>query len=365
MIDSRGSIACLSPRARVLGWRRACYSIRLAGLLVCGLLAGPANGAPTQTAAPAPAASEAPAPDRLLPRGEAIPGWRLKEEPEVFPADEMWRQIDGAAEQYIDYGCLALAVGYYGRSTNENSAVAGEPAESHASSSDAADAASPESAESSEIVVEVYETSEPRGSFGLYALERPADAKVLTIGAQGVQTSGEVLLFGDRFYIKMRAYPESDDNAAALLLLAHAIADRPLSGSAFPAEIARFPHEPAAPKEYGFVPKSILGLSAMPAAFFAQYSGEGGALTLYLARLADPASAANMFAKARREIENRSGRAPEELAIDDAQGIRADLKYQGSLLLLLQESEIMLASGAIDEEWAREIMRALIAKAND
>ncbi|MBP6875724.1 MAG: hypothetical protein KBD56_06600 [Candidatus Eisenbacteria bacterium] len=300
-----------------------------------------------------------------MPRGEAIPGWRLQEEPEVFPADEMWRQIDGAAEQYIDYGCLALAVGYYGLSTSESSAGAGEPAESHASASDAADAASPESAESPEIVVEVYETSEPRGSFGLYALERPADAKVLSIGAQGVQTGGEVLLFGDRFYIKLRAYPENDDNAAAMLLLAHAIADRPLSGSAFPAELARFPHEPVAPKEYGFVPKSILGLSAMPAAFLAQYSGEGGALTLYLARLADPASAADMFAKARREIENRSVRAPEELAIDNAQGIRADLKYQGPLLLLLQQSEIVLASGAIDEEWARGIMRALIAKAND
>jgi hypothetical protein len=291
------------------------------------------------------AAGEVAPPDQLLPRGEEIPGWRLAEEPATFPADDLWRHIDGAAEQYLGFGCTALAVGYY---------RPGAPGEAGTEAGKAA-------AEAPEITVEVYQTKDPRGSFGLYALERSAAGPFLALGAEGYQAGGEVIFFGGPFYIKVRAYPEGETANAAALALARAIAAAQLAQSTFPDELKLFPREPLSPAEFGFVPQSVLGLSSMRDAFLARYHGGEDELALYFARPGGAAAAREMFAAMGRELTARGVHPPVEAAVAGAKGLRGELKYHGPVLLLLREGDLILATGALDTVWGRPVVEALVA----
>jgi len=343
-------------------------TVSAAALLVvaagCAALAAEGSGGP-----PAPAGEE-PAPDSTLaacfPRGEAIPGWRLVEEPEVFPAEDLWRHIDGAAEQYLSYGCVALAVGYYrqdaaGETAAASTAPSGAPASAAAAASaTAAELAAGPAADAAEVMVEVYQTEDPRGSFGLYALERPATGTLLAIGAQGIRAGGEVLFFGGPFYAKARAYPEDEVTSAAAVSLARAIAEAHLAPSAFPAEVDLFPRHPQMPVDFGFLPRSTLGLSAMRDAFVARYSGETGELVLHFSRLGDAVAAEEMYAALREEIASRGVRPPEEVSLAGAHGVLGGLMYHGPVLALRREGDVILASGAIESGWGRGLIEALL-----
>lgn len=275
-------------------------------------------------------ADEAPAPERLLPRGEAVAGWRLAEEPVTYPAEDLWRHIDGAAEQYLSFGCTGLAVGYYGRDADE-------------------------------ITVEVYGTRDARGSFGLYALERSASGPPLDLGAEGYASGGEVICFGGPYYVKVRAYPENDETRAAALALARAIASAHLAGSAFPAELGLFPRAPITPGAFEFVPQSVLGLASMRDAFLARYRHDPGELSLYLARPGGPEAAEAMRGALQRELTARGVRPPEETSVAGGRGLRGELKYHGPVLLLRRDGDLILAAGTLDADWARALVDSLVA----
>jgi hypothetical protein len=294
-------------------------------------LPGAAAGALVAIALATALAAETPAPQLLLPRGEAVPGWRLAEEPSTYPADDLWRHIDGAAEQYLSFGCTELAVGYYRRNADE-------------------------------IAIEVYRTRDARGSFGLYALERSTSEPLPGLGAEGYASGGEVICFGGPYYIKVRAYPENDATRAAALALARVIAAAHLGGSAFPAELGLFPRAPIAPAALEFVPQSVLGLSSMRDALLARYRHDAGELSLYLARPGGAEAAEAMHAALQRELAARGVRPPEETAVAGGRGLRGELKYHGPVLLLRRGGDLILAVGALDADWARALVDSLAAR---
>ena len=268
----------------------------------------------------------------LLPGASAVPGWLGAGEPRSLPASELWQQIDGAAEQYITYGCSLLTVADFRREGSE-----------------------------AELTVEIYTFAEELGSFGLYALERPVHGPYLELGAQGYQASGDLNFLCGRHYFKLRVYPEGEAEIAALHQFARVMAAQQCTGAAFPSQLAIFPMEELIPDSFGFVPRAVLGLKGLDRALSAKYHHAGGDVTLYVVREGSSEAAAAKETEARAALARRSTGAIEEVRIGDTAGVRGEFKYHGPVLLLRSGGDLLLAAGAIDGDGGRRSVERILA----
>jgi hypothetical protein len=267
----------------------------------------------------------------ILPPPGALPGWQLTAEPIHFPGGELWRHINGAAEQYLSYGCDSLLVGYYGREGSE-----------------------------SEIAVEIYRMNDELGSFGIYTLERPSEGPFLKMGAQGYQRGGDLNFFGGIYYVKLRAYPEEEAEREAVRALAGIMARKHLSGSSFPNALSLFPRENLVAGSFGLVPRSILGLRGLSHAFVARYQHQDEEMLLHLAREPDPERAQEAFATVQESLRKRSTADLQEITIGGGKGVRGEMKYHGPVLLLRRGNDVVLAVGDSEREWVRGSISLLL-----
>ncbi len=256
-----------------------------------------------------------------LPASFSVPGWLAAGESRALPSGELWQQINGAAEQYVTFGCSLLAIGDYRRETSE-----------------------------AELTVEIYEFADELGSFGLYALERPLRGPYLEVGVQGYQSGGDLNFLCGRRYFKLRIYPEGEDEIEALHQFAREIAAQHCAGAAFPRELGIFPAEGLIPDSFGFIPRAALGLKGFDRALSAKYRHAGGDVTLYVVRGLGSEAAATTEAAVHAALAQRSAGTLEEVRIAGAFGVRGELKYHGPVLLLRAGHDLLLAAGAIDGE---------------
>lgn len=285
---------------------------------------------------PAWAANEVPAAVAMLPPSDALPSWLLAEEPSLFPAEDLWEHINGAAEQYLSFGCTSLAVGYYIREGSE-----------------------------SEIAVEIYRMRDELGSFGIYTLERPVEGPYLALGAQGYQAGGDLNFFGGCYYIKLRAYSHEEAEREAVHKLAAVIAEKHLAGSAFPKELGLFPRKNLVENSYGLVPEAVLGLKGLSNALVARYRSQGREMVLNLVREEDAATAEESFSAVRGSLGKRSMSPLRQVTVDTAEGVRGELKYYGPVLLLRRGRDVILAAGAPDVDWVHSTVSRLLANLAD
>lgn len=296
------------------------------------------------------------APTNLVPAG-AIPGWEADGEPSHFPAEDLWRQINGAADQFLAYGCQSLSVAYY----RSQASVAPDGAGDVAGEADAAGVVD------AEITAQIYRMGDERGAFGIYALERPPAGPFLSIAAQGYQTGADLNFFGGCYYVKLSAYPDDEVQRAAVRRLAERIAETYLAGSSFPPELDYFPRQGLVPASCGLVPRSVLGLAELNNAFVAKYAipgaGTGEHLTLHLIIESDPRAAGAISHQAIESLAKRATGPREEVLIGEAQGVRIDVRYRGPVFLLRQRQFIIVACGAEDSlkpGWTEELITALL-----
>ncbi len=261
----------------------------------------------------------------LLPK--AVGEWRLAPEPQEFSAADLWKEIDGAAEQYLSYGCTRLTAGYYRLPVGD-----------------------------SEIAAEIYALRDDLGSFGLYALERPAKGPRLAIGTEGYQAAGDLNFFCGSHYVKLRAFPDGSAEQEAARRIAQAIARDHLSGCTYPRELDLFPREKLISDSFGFLPEGVFGLGGVERLLTARYRDTAGEMTLGVARNADEAAAAEALAVLCEALGKRSLAALRDTVVAAHAGVRGELKHHGPVVVVRQGADIMLAAGAVDELWATPIL---------
>lgn len=283
-----------------------------------------------------PAKAAEPRGGALAPPSGALPGWSLTEEPAQFPSEELWRHINGAAEQYLKYGCESLTVCYYSLEGTE-----------------------------SEIALEIYRMADEVGSFGIYALERPPEGPFLALGAQGYQSGSELNFFGGSFYIKLRTYPDGDSERQAAHKLAQVIADEHLADCEFPETLSRFPRQDLQESSLGLVPRAVLGLTGLRNAFSATYRREESELTLFLARESSAEAAEGAAAAAQASLVKRSKGPLQPIGIGALQGHRADLRYHGPVLILRRGADVLIAKGAFEADWGQVVLFSLLENLSD
>ena len=194
-------------------------------------------------------------PEDILPT-DKCGGWKLTGEPRIYYPETLYEYIDGAAETYLDFGFVKLAVGEY---------------------------RNPETKDCS-IIVDIYDMGEVNNAFGIYATGLYPDANFIKVGVQGYTGEGSIEFWKDRYYIKVTAYGEAPRLAESTLQLARAVAANIKAEAVMPQGTKMFPEQGLVPNSFKYMRQNGLGQSFIRHAFLADYKRKGKELQLLIAQ---------------------------------------------------------------------------------
>lgn len=149
---------------------------RLTWTIVIVMIALGACGAP---------GGKGPAPQDLLPASGAVAGWERSGEVKVYVPDDLFDYMDGQAELYFVYNFEKLAVQEYQRG------------------------------QEGPIIVEVYQVATPADAYGLFSFYTTGE--LLDLGAGGAVEPGLISFWQGRFYARVFAYREAEQESLAAL----------------------------------------------------------------------------------------------------------------------------------------------------
>jgi hypothetical protein len=186
-----------------------------------------------------------------------IKGWQISSEVLKYNSENLWEYINGAADQFIDYGFELLL-------------------------------AAELSNDLLQVSVEIYDMGLPLNAFGIYMTERPQQANIFKIGTESsISLPAQCLLLKDRYYVKIHVYKgELNLDNGKELIDALAIA---LPGqSLFPNEFALLPDTGQIKGSFGHVRRNFLGLSELSNCVFANYLNDESKEYQYFAVIPEP-----------------------------------------------------------------------------
>ncbi|MFC1852017.1 DUF6599 family protein [candidate division CSSED10-310 bacterium] len=261
----------------------------------------------------------------LLPHADEFKGWTLTGKVLHFPAQDLWKHIDGAAEQYLAYSCVSLTVAYQ-----------------HQEETD------------SEISVEIYRMKDDLTSFGIYAIQRPREGEFLSVGAQGYQESNILNFYKGLFYIKLQAEPDQPHQIESMRTLAEIMARKINSAISLPVLFKNFPQADLIPNSFNFIPKGVMGMKDVDFAFEATYKKENQEVKLFLLPHSD-----NVLAEKTLSLIKNSVRAQEPILaknISHGMGFQAQDRYRGPILAIQSGKDLVVLNGATDQKWAESLI---------
>jgi hypothetical protein len=202
-----------------------------------------AQALPAQTTAPA-GAMAAPFPE--------LEGWRRDGAAESFDADTLYEHIDGAAENFLAYGFVKLAVQNY---ANEQKQA---------------------------LSAEVYFHGTPENAFGIYGSEKPLQGNYVRIGAEGYEEEGVLNFISGAFYVKLNGFDLGAEGPGVLRALAGGIARALQAGDALPPLLLAFPVAGRVAHSERYIAGNFLGHGFLPAAYTADYESGGRKFRLFV-----------------------------------------------------------------------------------
>lgn len=174
-----------------------------------------------------------------------------------FYGENLYEYINGAAPAYHDYDFELLLVQPYKKGEIE-------------------------------ITVEIYDMGNRLNAFGIYSVERSPDNDYLEIGAEGYGDSMSLNFLQDRYYIKLQAYGENEEETEkALQLVSKCVSKKIKKGKKLPKFLKRIPGEQQINHSQQYLNKSPLGHEVLAPAFKADYqwnNEHSGSLLVSLAK---------------------------------------------------------------------------------
>jgi len=305
--------------------------MRTTRILIFGIILTLAAFALGPAAVP-PQAGTAPKASDLLPKPE---GWTVAEPPQKYGPETLFEYIDGAAENFISYNFVELALGQYRGADGK-----------------------------AELTVEIYDMGASDNAFGIYGSERYPESRFLPIGVQGYIEDGVLNFYAGRFYVKLMAYEAGDKTDAALKDFAAGIVKGIPVPGAFPLPVRAFAPAGRVENSEKFILRDFLGLAFLSRGFVASYRGQGGGeFDAFIIDAPLPAEAAKTFAAL-------IGHFSKSTAAEPAPGELVKLKdpYLRNILALRQGRFIVGTAKVADEAQAaaekiiRETAAALAGK---
>ncbi len=203
--------------------------------------------------------SKAADPARFFP---AVPGLQQEGEVELFSPDTLYEYINGAAEVFLNYDFVQLAMQTY------------------------------RSPEGGEIVVEVYDQGALENAFGMYAQEKTSAGEFLEIGAEGYYEEGVLNFYTGKYYVKMSGL---DATEKAMKKVAAAVNEAIGAGRETPALLKAFPEKGLQPHSLRFVLHDFLGLHFLNNAYIGDYRNDSQGFQLFVIKARDEAQVGRML----------------------------------------------------------------------
>jgi len=173
-----------------------------------------------------------------------IEGWKPVSEIMYYNQNNLWEYINGAADQFIDYGFENLRVQEF-------------------------------STDSVTISVDIYDMKRSLAAFGIYTTESRGITPRLSIGTEAVITPpSQALMIKDKYYIKISAFKGQLSQTRSQEVLESIVEDLP-GKSGFPKEIYLLPKKNRIPGSIGFSGTGYLGLSELNNCLYARYRKTG------------------------------------------------------------------------------------------
>lgn len=169
-----------------------------------------------------------------------IKGWKPVSEPVTYNPENLYEYINGAADQFLDYGFVLL----HTRDLNGGSV---------------------------QVSLDIYDMGSRMNAFGIYKTERPAEQERLAIGTEAVISPPyQCLLLKDNLYVKVNVFEGEITEDIGKQLLS-AIAEAMPGKTGFPEELKLLPTEGKIPDSETFAKNNYLGLTELTDCIYAKY----------------------------------------------------------------------------------------------
>ena len=251
-----------------------------------------------------------------------IIGWEAISEAMYYNPDNLWEYINGAADQFIDYGFQSLTMGEF-------------------------------SADSIAVSIDIYDMGKPIHAFGVYATESRGIAERYSIGAEAVIVPpSQCLMFKGKYYIKIYAF-EGELSVTSGKNLLKKIAAVLTGSTDLPAELDLLPKLGQITASRGYTKVGYLGLSELKDCAYAIYKkSDGQEFQLFKMIISADESARNVLCNL--------GQNWEEMEIEGYPVYYRKIPYQGMTGLILTKSGIFGATDALDREHLLQRLKIFI-----
>lgn len=169
----------------------------------------------------------------------------------MYVGDSLWEYIDGGAELYHTYGFAGVATADYKMGDHD-------------------------------LLLDLYRFDDPDGAYGLYSALRPDSTEFVLLGIEGFVTGSSVEFVKGVYLVRVIAYEESDEIAAAARALADKVADGLPGTVEPPTTFGLFPVDHAVDRTDRIVGEGFMGQSFLNWVYTQDYQVDGGTYTLFL-----------------------------------------------------------------------------------
>jgi hypothetical protein len=276
--------------------------ISISGLILYFIISGAAAGNPEI--------------EMIFPGAAVLDGLTLNGEIKQFNPDNLWEHIDGADQQYLNFGCQSLtAVSYH------------------------------DSTRAVDLSIELYAMQDELSAFGVYASQKPASAKSVDIGADAYCSGSELNFYKGLFYARLSVSPAQESNLSILLKTANDMTTRIDSSGSVPELFAVFPKENVVPGSFGYLPDGILGIKGLSRGLTLKYMIQETEVAIYLIRT-ETADRVTALSDTFTTAYARQGESPLiPVEIGKFKGSEGVLKYRGPVLVLYDTRAMLIVSG--------------------
>jgi len=181
-----------------------------------------------------------------------LAGWKQQGKAETFDPDNLYRHIDGAAENFLAYDFKQLAVQNYANVKKQS------------------------------LTAEIYFHGTAENAFGIYSSEKPLTGDYFRVGSQGYAEEGVLNFISDAYYIKLNGFELGAASKVILTSLAEKIAGAIGGKNVLPEMLAALPEPGKVANSERFILSNFLGYEFLHSAYAANYELQGRKFQVFI-----------------------------------------------------------------------------------
>lgn len=189
----------------------------------------------------------------LLPGDGEIAGLKHDKDPFHYAAENLWEIINGAAEEYIEYGVVEM-VGVYTLDSTGNL----------------------------DPQILIFDMGEPINAFGIFSQHRSPEDDPVAVGNEGISTETNLYFYAGRYYVQVTAQKIVPKERALLREIADLVAKKMGPVPPPPPLLRLLPAEAQVPRSLMYHPKEFLGYQFLKGALSGEFQGQSGTFKAFV-----------------------------------------------------------------------------------